>query len=139
MPSKIRDIADILGVTEADNPSNTSLAIQGEMSGFQKTYSYTGNLSVNTGTERFYTFDSATCSEINTYVGTAPVGSAITFNVKKNGATVDTVSIGDGNTSSLNSSTTLYNKGDYLTVDITQVGLSTAGSDLKINFTFTKV
>lgn len=139
MPSKIRDIADILGVTEADNPSNTSLAIQGEISGFQKTYSYTGNLSVNTGTERFYTFDSATCSEINTYVGTAPVGSAITFNVKKNGATVDTVSIGDGNTSSLNSSTTLYNKGDYLTVDITQVGLSTAGSDLKINFTFTKV
>ena len=139
MASKIRDIADILGVTEADNPSNTALAIQGEIGGFQKTYSYTGNLSVNTGTERFYTFDSATCSEINTYVGTAPVGSAITFNVKKNGATVDTVSIGDGNTSSLNSSTTLYNKGDYLTVDITQVGSSTAGSHLKINFTFTKV
>ena len=110
-----------------------------EAGGFEKTYSYTGNLSVNTGTERFYTFDAATCSEINAYVGTAPVGSSITLNVKKNGSTVDTVSIGDGNTSSTNASTSSYNKGDYLTVDITQVGSSTAGADLKINFIFTKV
>lgn len=110
-----------------------------EVGGFEKTYSYSGNLAVSTGTERFYAFSAATCSEINAYIGTAPVGSDVIFNVKKNGSTVDTITISDGNTSSTNSSTSSYSKGDYLTVDITQIGSSTAGADLKINFIFTKV
>lgn len=109
-----------------------------ESGGFQKTYSYSSTLSVNVGTERFYAFDTATCKEINAYVGTAPVGAAITFNVKKNGSIADTGSISDGSNSSTATTSTSYNKGDYITVDITQIGSGTAGADLKINFIFTK-
>jgi len=119
----VRDISEILD----------------EVGGFQKTYSYAGTLTVNTGTDRFYAYDTGNCVEINAYVGTAPVGSDLIMNIKKNGSQAQQITITAGQTSSLNTASLSFSKSDFVTVDITQIGSSTAGADLKINFIFTKV
>ena len=121
-------IARILQVTEQTNSG----------AAFYKTYSYAGAVAVHTGTDKFYPFDTATNVEIEAYVGTAPVGANLIAQIKKDGVAVDTVTIAAGTTSGLTTSTTSYTQGEALTVDITQIGSTTAGSDLKINFKFTK-
>ena len=70
------------------------------------------------------------------YVKTAPSGAALTVTVNKNGSSIGTGTIADGATSGLGQSLspTSFSAGDYLTVDITQIGSSTAGEDLYINF-----
>ena len=78
-------------------------------------------------------------NSIHAYVDTAPVGSAITLDVKKNGTSLQTVSIADGtSTGSQTSLTHSIAANDYLTIDITQVGSSTAGENLYLVFTFNR-
>lgn len=122
-------IAQISQVTEQTNSG----------AAFYKTYSYAGAVALHTGTDKFYPFDTATSIEIEAFVGTAPVGADLIATIKKDGSAVDTVTIAAGATSGTTASTTKYIEGEALTVDITQIGSSTAGSDLKINFKFTKV
>ncbi len=76
-----------------------------------------------------------TITEINAYVEVAPVGSAIILDVKKDGVTEGTVTIAAG---SFAGSTAVLTTGtidfsNIITVDITQVGSSTTGQNLKVN------
>ena len=107
-------------------------------SGFEKAYRYTGTLETNTGTLKIYLHKAATLTEIDLFVGTAPSGSSINLDINKNGTSVATPSIAADNTSNTGISANIsFAEGDYITVDIDQVGSSTAGSDLYAVLTFT--
>jgi len=102
-----------------------------------RAYRYQGALTINTGTKRFYLHDSYTLSNIYAYVDTAPVGADINLTARKNGVSLQNFSIADGNnagaTTSLSHS---FVAGDYVTVDITQIGSTTAGENLYVVFVF---
>jgi len=134
--SRVRDIASILGRTENNNTENLAL---GNLE-FFKTFSRSGDLEVTTGTQRFYLVSASILKNVEAYVKTAPAGADATLNVIKNGSsTIKTVTISDGNTSSGdNLSEISLVEGDYLTINITQIGSSTAGTDLYVNLTFNK-
>ena len=87
---------------------------------------------------RWYAPKSVTFTKITARVDTAPVGSALNVDINKNGVSAVTISVADGQTKTINSSPSLSMvEDDYLTVDIDQIGSSTAGSELTITFTYT--
>lgn len=103
-------------------------------------YVSSGILTVRTGVTRFRFPFGATILGISGMVSTAPTGAAIIFDVNRNGNSVFTSSlnrpqIAVGSFSTLTEivpdvfSMTL---GDYLTVDIDQIGSTVAGSDLTV-------
>ena len=101
------------------------------------TYSYDGILSNNTGTKRRYISASSTLATADLYVITPSSGSAINLRINKNGSSAGTVTIDSGQTSSINNALNIsLAQNDYLTVDITQVGSITAGSNLYMNLKF---
>lgn len=102
------------------------------------------NLAVTTGTHRFYFRGAGTPTwtivAVWTSVGVAPAGAAILVDVNINGTTIFTTqgnrpSIADGGNASsrvTNMDVTSIANGDYITVDIDQVGSTTAGQDLHV-------
>ena len=104
---------------------------------FVKAYRYQDTLAVNTGTKRLYLQKAYTLKSIHAYVDTAPVGASVNLQINKNGSNLQTVSIASGATvaSQLSLSHSIA-ANDYLTIDITQVGSSTAGENLYLVFTF---
>lgn len=105
-------------------------------------YSYTGTVAVTTGTFRFYNDSGATWtfSGVRASVGTAPAGASIIVDVNKNGTTIfttqanrPTIAAGantSGNVTNMNVTTVAA--GEYLTIDIDQIGSTTAGADLTV-------
>lgn len=105
-------------------------------------FSRTGALSVETGVHRLYN-DSGitwTITSVRASVGTAPAGSSIIIDIHKNATTIFTNQANRpsiaaaANTSGRITTidvTTLTN-GEYLTVDVDQVGSTTTGSDLTV-------
>lgn len=66
-------------------------------------------------------------------VGTAPTGHALTVLVKRSGTTLATVNVAASATSGSSSGlSTALAKGDLLTVDISAVGSTVAGSDVLV-------
>jgi hypothetical protein len=103
------------------------------------TFNQSGALAVATGTNRFPFPVSVTILGVSAAVGTAPVGASIIVDVKKNGTTVYTttanrpaVAAGANTASETLPDVVSLAAGDYLTVDIVQVGSTTAGSDLTV-------
>lgn len=74
----------------------------------------------------------------NLYLNTAPVGSSATLQVNKNGASAFTISVATTvNESNTPSATNIVvNDGDYLDVDVTAIGSTTAGSDATLTLCF---
>jgi len=91
-------------------------------------------LYVLNGTARWYAPRALTIQSMSAYVQTAPAGASLNLRVNKNGSSIATPSIAAGATSgSLTGLTTTMNAGDYLTVDITQVGSTgTEGQNLSL-------
>lgn len=104
------------------------------------TFTYSGTAAVATGTARWYndTGRTLTVSSVRASAGTAPTGSALTVDVRKNGTTMftggtDRPSIAAGtNTDTGVPAVTSIAAGDYLTVDIVAVGSTVAGADLTV-------
>ena len=115
-----------LGVT-----SSTDQKVQTES---HTTLEQDGVLSVTTGSARWYAPRDIEITKIRPFVSAAPVGSALNLRVNKNGSSIHTLSVSAGQSNSANTITTPIeiNEGDYLTVDVTSVGSTTAGSDLKL-------
>ena len=90
-------------------------------------------LYVMNGSARWYAPRAVTIQSMAAYVQTAPTGASLNLRVNKNGSSIATPSIADGATSgSLTGLTETMNAGDYLTVDITQVGSTVAGANLSL-------
>lgn len=105
-------------------------------------YSYLGNVAVNVGTFRLYndTGSAWTITGVRASVGVAPTGSSIIIDVNKNGTTIFTTQANrpaiaaTSNTSGnvTNMDVTTVAAGEYLTVDVDQIGSSVPGTDLTI-------
>lgn len=102
-------------------------------------FSNTGALSVQTGTHRMYVEHGSTILAVRAAVGTAPTGAAILVDVNKNGTTIFTTqanrpSIAAAGFTALAAAVNVpaLAPGDYLTVDVDQVGSTVAGSDLTV-------
>lgn len=99
------------------------------------TFFYGSTLAVTTGVGRapITTNTAGTITEVRAAVNTAPTGAAINLSVKKNGSSFATPSIAiSANAGSTAGLSTAVAAGDYITVDITQVGSTVAGSDLVV-------
>jgi len=96
-----------------------------------------------TGTLRYYPPAAATISAVRASVGTSPTGSSLICDVRKNGTTIFTTT---GNRPTITASAntglsgtpdvTALTTTDYLTVDVTQIGSTVAGSDLTVSIFF---
>lgn len=109
-------------------------------------YSKQGALSVATGAMRLPIEGTYTIVGTRLMVGTAPTGASLIVDVNKNGSTIYTTqanrptiaaSSNSGGPGSTPDVTSLA-AGDYLTVDIDQVGSTVAGSDLTVTIVVTK-
>jgi hypothetical protein len=104
--------------------------------------SIAGNLAVSVGKHRIYNDTGAqlTIRNVRANVGTAPTTQSIIVDVNKNGVTIFTTqgnrpTIAAGaNTSGkvANMNVTTLNDGEYITVDIDQIGTGTVGADLVV-------
>ena len=92
-----------------------------------------GELEVTTGDVRWTAPRDITIASIQGVLGTAATGANLIATVNKNGTVINTITINAGSTSVSNDGLSLsVAAGDYLTVDITQIGSTTAGSDLNV-------
>lgn len=112
----------------------------------QAIFTFGGDISVVAGSVRIYNATGQTCtiSKVFICLNTAPTGSAVIVDVHKNGTTIFTnqahrpqiaISGNTGVTTSVDVSSWL--DGEYLTVDIDQIGSTIPGSDLTVHIVYT--
>ena len=106
-------------------------------------FSYSDAATTGSGTSRFPIVVPATIHGVLATAGTAPTGSSLIFDVNKNGTTIFTtqanrpaISAGSNSSSIAVPDVTSVSTNDYITVDIDQIGSTTAGSDLVVVVTF---
>lgn len=93
----------------------------------------TGTLTVAPGVARWYPPVNTQILSIEAWVSTPPTGASILASIKKNGASIATVTIAAGAYLAAPQAVNLaVLTTDYLTVDVTQIGSATAGTDLQI-------
>lgn len=105
-------------------------------------FSYTGTLVAGTGKSRLYndTGRSLTIVAIRATVTTAPTGATVIVDVNKNGTTIfttqgnrPTVAISGFTSGKVsNMDVTSLADGDYLTIDLDQIGSTVPGADLTV-------
>lgn len=103
------------------------------------TFEQAGSLTVATGRGRVRFPVAVTVLSVAATVDTAPTGAAVLADVNKNGTTIFST---QGNRPSIAASAnassdavpdvTAFAAGDYMTVDVDQVGSTVAGSDLTV-------
>jgi hypothetical protein len=103
------------------------------------TFSVTGAVAVATGKSRIYLEDDYAVETVRAAVNTAPTGAALIVDVNKNGTTIYTdqskrpsVAAGTNSATGNEPAVTAFAAGDYLTVDVDQVGSTATGSDLTV-------
>ena len=103
------------------------------------TFSVTGTVAVATGKSRIYLEGDYVVERVRAAVDTAPAGAALVVDVNKNGTTIYTtqanrpsIAAGTNSATGNNPAVTTFAAGDYLTVDVDQVGSATAGADLTV-------
>ena len=101
-----------------------------------RTMEYSGSLTTFNGTKRWWINESITVSRLLAFVSVAPTGATVNLRVNKNGTSAQTISIGANSSSAVASANISLVQGDYITVDITQVGSTVAGSDLALIFEY---
>lgn len=110
------------------------------------TFTVTGAVTVTTGKSRIYLEGDYIVETVRAAANTAPTGAALIVDVNKNGTTLYTTqSARPSIAASANSATgnspavTLFTAGDYMTVDVDQIGSTVAGSDLTVTVRLRKV
>jgi hypothetical protein len=106
---------------------------------FCQTFTIMGTLVVGTGAARFYFPRPITIVDIEVSVGTAPTGASVIFDVNKNGTTIfttqgnrPTIAVSTNTDLSSTPDITTYAAGDYMTVDVDQIGSTIAGANATI-------
>jgi hypothetical protein len=110
---------------------------QGADGGVVIPFSLSGPAVVADFTHRYYVFVDGTISNVRFSAGTAPSGSSLVMALKKNTATITTMSIPGGSHSVASTPALPVVAGDYLTISITAVGSSVAGSDVTVQVRLT--
>lgn len=117
--------------------SGTTVALGNHVHASLLAFGQPGTLVVTTGKARMIFPTAATIVDVRTAVNTAPTGATLIVDVKKNGSTIFTTTANRPTiAASANASgaaipdITAFATGDYMTVDIAQVGATIAGADL---------
>jgi hypothetical protein len=112
------------GMTGEQGPAGTT----------EISFSIPGELAPVNGQARWYFPAAVTVSNVIASVGVAPTGSAVIFDVNKNGSTIFTTqanrpTIAAGGFVDLSSvpDVTTFEAGDYITVDVDQIGSTLPG------------
>jgi hypothetical protein len=102
-------------------------------------FAFAGPLIVVTGTSRCRFPMAATIIGVSAACGTAPTGASVKVDVHKNGTTIYTtqgnrpdIAVSTNAASETTPDVTAMAAGDYLTVDVDQVGSTIAGADLTV-------
>lgn len=102
-------------------------------------FSVMGTVAVQTGRSRIYLEGSYVFESARASVNTAPTGAALTVDINKNGTTIYTTQASrpsvaiSGNTNvGSTPDVTSFSSGDYITVDVDQIGSTIAGADLTV-------
>jgi hypothetical protein len=103
------------------------------------TFSVTGAVAVATGRSRIYLAGDYVVETVRAAVNTPPTGAALLVDVNKNGTTIyadqskrPSIAAGANSAVGNNPDVTTLAAGDYLTVDVDQVGSTVAGADLTV-------
>ncbi len=109
-------------------------------------FSYAGTLATYVGQGRWYndTGRALFVQSVRASVGTAPAGASVIVDVNKNGTTIfttqanrPTIAAGANTVKRTQGASppdvTMIADGDYLTIDIDQIGSTTAGADLAVD------
>lgn len=103
------------------------------------TFTYQGAVATATGTSRQYVAGTYIIDAVYAGINTSPTGAALIADVKKNGASIfgnaanrPTIAVNGHYAMAGSITATSLAAGDYLTVDVVQVGSSVAGSDLTV-------
>lgn len=104
----------------------------------------TSDLAVSTDLTTFPVPFDITLTDVRAFVATAPTGSSLICDIKKNGvsilATLITIDAGEKNSEDATTppviSDASLSKDDEITVDITQIGSTVAGAGLKISLIY---
>ena len=104
------------------------------------TFSMAGTLAVTTGSSRWYAYRDTTITAVRASVGVAAAGAPVIVDLRRNGTSVWTATPANRPTIPVGAFTVLAGAldtptlaaGDYLTVDVVQIGSSIAGADLTV-------
>jgi hypothetical protein len=125
------------GIVSVVKSDYTLQALGASVEGFQ--FSWIGTLAVAQGVTRIYLEQAYTFVSCRASLGLAPTGASAIVDVNKNGTTIYTTqtarpTIVDGGFTAVGNSpaVTSFAQGDYITVDIDQIGSTTAGSHLVV-------
>lgn len=117
---------------------------QGPQASVSITYSLPGVLYVGSGQIRLYFYENCTIGRVIASVGTPPSGSSIIIDVNKDGTTVYGIqtnrpTIASGlYVATSTPSVVSISSGEYLTVDVDQIGSVVPGSDLVVTIEYTR-
>ena len=103
------------------------------------TYTISGNLVAGAGAFRWYVDRDLTIENVSVCVSTAPTGSTVIFDVNKNGTTIftnqanrPTIAISGFTDLTSTPDVTTLASGDYITVDVDQIGSTVSGANALI-------
>ena len=98
----------------------------------------TGTLKVMTGVARYYPQREITLNNLSAFVGETPQGADLIFDLLKNSTVIATGTVADGQFKATEISGLAISLAptDYLTMDITQVGASIPGAELRVRISY---
>lgn len=138
---------ELLTPAEVSTGTDTTRAMtaEGAASTYVKEITFTvpGTLVVGAGAARYYLPTARTISAVRASVGTAPTGASVIVDVNKNGTTIygtqgnrPTIAISGFTDLGEAASGGVCAAGDYLTIDVDQVGSTIAGANLTVTIVF---
>jgi len=130
----IKEDAANPGKIKFEDSAGTSAFAAG--GGIEKDYRYNGILYPQNGSAKLYISSAVTLNEIIANIEAGPVGNDLGLRINKNGVSATTITITDGTTSATTTPNVSFVSGDYITVDITSVGGTTAGANLHMILKF---
>jgi len=95
-------------------------------------------LTITTGTAKWYAPFNLSVSNVVARVGTAPQGSALVVDLKRNGISNSVITVSSNTSVASNATSLTVSEGDYFTVDVTAIGSTTAGSDLNVTIKYSE-
>jgi hypothetical protein len=126
---------DTARTKHVSNNDLNELARNDELESYLPPHQYKGTLAIKTGEGRVPIMRDGTITEIRTAVRTAPTGATLNLTIRINGASVATLAHAAASNAGLWSGLTIeVLAGDYITVDITQIGSTVAGADLTVSY-----
>jgi hypothetical protein len=97
-----------------------------------KTLDYTGPMVVGTGTKKWWINRSYSITRIIGFLDVAPTGSSLILQLNKNGANTSTLTVAATKTTASANLSISVVQGDYITVNVMQIGSTNSGRDLSL-------